>query len=457
MSGMLGRNARRLRDSFTHVPAVRQILSAVLTIGSTYIVVAGSMAARELLTAREFGISDQLDAFLIAYVVPVFALAVAAPSFHSAIVPTFIRVREHEGHEAARQLFSDILPLIVVTLVAVAIVLGVVYPSLLPFLAARFSPAKLELTRRLFIRLLPVIVIAGANTAMTATLNATERFAVSGLIPAITPATVAVVLAMRHGRVDVFDLAHAVLIGALIEAAVATIALARARLLPRRPRLQLTPDMRAVIGQYAALVAGGALMSVTTVVDQLMAASLGSGASSALSYGAKGVNFGVGIASAVVGAAVMPYFSKMVAAADWRGLRETLRTNVLLILVATIPITIIFVVFSEPLVRLLFQRGQFNAADTLLVARVQQCFALQIPFYAAMIPLVRAISALRANHILTIAAAINLTSCIVLNWALMRVLGVPGIALSTAIVYLISFVYALVSLRRLLAKVSVAA
>jgi putative peptidoglycan lipid II flippase len=263
-------------------------------------------------------------------------------------------------------------------------------------------------------------------------------------------------LATRHGRFGVFDLAHAVLIGAVIEMIVAAIALARAHLLPRVPRMKLTPEIRTVVGQYAALIAGGALMSVTTVVDQLMAASLGSGASSALSYGAKAVNFGVGVASAVVGAAVMPFFSKMVAAADWRGLRETLRTNVLLIIVVTIPITLIFVIFSEPLVRLLFQRGEFGAGDTLLVARIQRCFALQIPFYAAMIPLVRAISALRANHILTIAAALNLTSCIVLNWALMRLMGVAGIALSTAVVYLISFVFCLVALRRLLAKVSAA-
>jgi putative peptidoglycan lipid II flippase len=87
----------------------------------------------------------------------------------------------------------------------------------------------------------------------------------------------------------------------------------------------------------------------------------------------------------------------------------------------------------------LFQRGAFTAVDTELVSRVQICYAIQIPFYVCGMLFVRFISAIRRNDVLMYVSAINLFLDVVLNFALMRVWHVAGIALSTSIVYIVSF------------------
>jgi putative peptidoglycan lipid II flippase len=151
-----------------------------------------------------------------------------------------------------------------------------------------------------------------------------------------------------------------------------------------------------------------------------------------------------------VGNAVLPYFSRMAAQQDWASLRRTFYVYVRLIFLVAIPVTALFCLLSEPLVRILFQRGSFSAADTHLVARVQALYALQIPPHIAGILVVRLISSLRANHLLMWASALNLVLNAVLDYLFMKWLGVAGIALSTAVVYLFSFAFCWMALHRIL-------
>jgi putative peptidoglycan lipid II flippase len=189
------------------------------------------------------------------------------------------------------------------------------------------------------------------------------------------------------------------------------------------------------------MVAGAFFMSSTSLVDQSMAAMLGAGSVSTLNYGGKVLTLILGIGSVSLGTAVFPHFSRMVAASDWASIRHTLKTYIYLILLVTIPLTLILVYFSEPLVRLFFERGAFTSADTWRVSQVQALFLLQVPFYFLGILMVRLISSLKMNRILMQAAIINLFLKIIFNYLFMQRLGAAGIALSTTLVYAVSFIY----------------
>ena len=149
-----------------------------------------------------------------------------------------------------------------------------------------------------------------------------------------------------------------------------------------------------------------------------------------------------------LGTAVLPYFSQMVATRDWTGCRHTLKTYSRSIVLVTVPLTLGLVVFSHPLIRILFQRGAFTAADTRVVSRVQAFLSLQIPFYVLAQLGVRFISALKKNSVLMFIAGVNLVVNVILNLILMRYEGVAGIALSTALVYLVSCALVYASIAR---------
>ena len=419
----------------------RRIFAALITVGGFSSVVNLAAIAKELLVARQFGTGDSMDALLIAFLLPSFAVNVFAGSCSSALIPTFVQVRENEGQEKAQQLLSGVIIWNTAVLTVVLALLVLTAPFTLPILGSSFSITKLTLTRSLFFFFLPIIFISGLKVTWAAILNACGRFALVALSPVMIPlATIAMLLLV--GRTwGIYALAVGTLAGYMIEAALLAWGLKRNGfcLMPRWHGLDDT--LRKIIKQYVPVVAGAVLMSATSLIDQSMAAMIGAGSVSTLNYGGKVVTLIIGIGSISLGTAVFPHFSRMVAVHDWAGIRHTLKTYTYLILLVTIPMTFILVYFSDPIVRLFFERGAFTTADTWRVSQVQALFLFQVPFYFLGILMVRLISSLNMNAILMQAAIINLLCKIVFNYLLMQRLGAAGIALSTTLMYLVSLIY----------------
>ena len=427
-----------------------RLLGRLFTVGSLTVVVKLAATAKELLVARRFGTGDDLDAFLMAFLVPSFALNVLAGGFQLAFMPTYIRVREQEGPAAAERLFAEVTTGLVVLFVAVAGLLAALAPVYVPLLCPSFAPEKLALTRRLVVEMLPLVVLSGLSFSLAGVLNAAHRYALAAAAPLATPLLLGILLVGLGPRATAGHLALGVVIGLGVELVCLAVGVRRlgVSLRPRRPRPD--PAAREVARQYLPMVASCVLMSGTQLVDQSMAAWLGPGSVSALGYGAKVVGMFVAVGTGALSTVFLPHFSDQVAQQDWVGLRRGLRRALALVLAAAIAVTATLVALSRPLVVLLFQRGAFSAADADLVARVQALYALQIPFATAGMILVRLISSLRGHRIILWAAGLNLAVDISMNLVLMRVLGVAGIALSTSVVYLGSFSFLWFWARRLL-------
>lgn len=394
--------------------------------------------ARELVVAGYFGTGEVVDAFLIAFLLPMFAINVLAGSFSAAMMPTYIRIRDSSGPAAAYQLFSSVMALGVVFLIAAALVMAVLAPVLLPLLGSGFSADNKELTQSLFYWLLPVLVITGIGHLYATVMNAGERFAVVALAPAITPLVAVVVLVLMVENWGIHALVMGILLGATLELVVLMWVVAR-RGIPLLPRWRgMTDNVRVVMGQYAPMIAGSFLMSSTVLVDLAMAAMLEPGSVATLNYANKVVALLLGVGAMALGTAVLPHFSRLVGSEDWTGLRYTFKTYARLIIFTTVPVTVLLFLFSEPIIALLFERGAFTEQDTQLVAQTQAYYLLQLPFYMLGILGVRLISAMAKNEILMKISFVNLVVNIIGNYLLMQYFGVAGIALSTAMVYALS-------------------
>jgi len=430
----------------------RKIFRAVTILSGFSGVVLAATTARELVVANYFGRSDALDAYITAYVLPLFMVTLVSKSFDAAVIPTFIEVRESEGAEAAQRLFSGALVWSLALLVTIALLLAAFAPYYLPLLASGFSASKLLLTRKLLYFMLPLVVMSAVTVNGTALLNAGERFALPAILPILAPLGGLLCLLALGRRWGIYALAVGTVAGTALQA-LSLVALARAHGVRLAPRWSgFDPKLRQVAGQYVPMVTGALLMGTTELVDQAMAAMLPPGSVAALGYARKIVNVLVVVGAIPLAAATLPYFSDMVAKGEWQSCRHTLRTYTGLILLATLPITAGMVVFARPLVRILFQRGAFTAVDTAVVSHVEAWLALQVPFYVLGNMAVRLVSALKRNGILMGIAAVNTVLNAVLNWLLMWRYGVAGIALSTSIVYLVSCVLVFGSLYALIGR-----
>lgn len=425
-----------------------RILAATLTVGAATMLVRLASFAREMVIAREFGIGGRLDAFFLAFMIPAFVVTVISGSLNAALIPTYLKVKKEQGRDAAQALFSNVTVASTALLVVAAALLALVFPLLVPLIAGDLEAENVDVARNLFILMLPLIVLSGLATTWAAVLNAGERFAFAGLVPAATPLlTITVVLATAEAW-GVYGIAGGILLGAAGEVALLAAALRRHGLSIAPHWDGMTPETRAVMRQYGPMTVGSVLMASTLLVDQSMAATLGEGAVSALNYGSRIVGFALGVTAIAVGTAVLPYFSQLAAVGNWSQLQRTLNMYLALLFAATLPIVCALWFLSEWLVAGLFEGGSFTSADTEVVAQVNAFFALQIPFYVCGILVVRVIAVLQRTVVLMWGALFCTIANIGLNAVLMSLIGVEGIALSTSIVYLMSFLFVGAVVRR---------
>jgi putative peptidoglycan lipid II flippase len=418
----------------------RQIAGATTVVAVTTALVAVVSIPRELLIASRFGTGDIADAFLVALVVPTFVLSVLGGSVASAFIPAYLRVTEQEGVDSSDRLLREMTTVLLGLLCLVSVVVGLISPFLLRVIASGFAGSKLALTQQALFALLLTVPLGGLAALWAAVLNARGAFALPSLSQGMIPiAGIGALLVFPDAGIEA--LTAGMVIGFALRTFTLAWALARMGVAILPGWSGVSEDLRRVGRQYAPMAAASVLMGGTTLVDQAVAASLGPGSVATLGYGLKFITLATGLGSLALGTAVLPFLSRMVAAKNWAEVRSTVRTFSLLALLATLPVAVAATIFAIPLVSLLYERGQFSAADTVAVARVLALGAWQLPFLAVGIVFSRLISSLGANHLLLIQAAIVLALDIVLDVMLSRTAGVAGIALATTLVYAASLVF----------------
>jgi putative peptidoglycan lipid II flippase len=361
-------------------------------------------------------------------------------------------VRESEGIQAAQRLLSSGTCLHILMLSGLSLALALSQRWLLPILASGFDHNKLALVRLLFFLLLSSLLLSGLTALWRAVLTAHESFAVPGIAPICIPIAIAAFLFVRAPTWRIYTLVFGSLVGVTAELAVNGYAVWRLgiSLVPRWHGLD--SHLRQVLAQSVPAAAAAMLMGSTIVVDQSMAAMLGSGAVSALNYANRlpAMLFGVGATSLSI--AAFPALSRLSANNQWSSVRGVLSSYTRIILVLTLPVVIILIIYSEPLVKMLYQRGAFTGDTTHFVAGVQSILFLEVPFYGLCVLCASAVCALKRNNILLWGTVICVVVNVVLNYVFMTFLGLRGIALSTVAVYVISFIYLRVMLGRALGE-----
>lgn len=430
----------------------RRVLSAAAMLGGATVIVKLAALAKDWLVARQLGAGDALDAYLIAFLIPSYAVVVLAHTFASAFVPTYIRVWQQQGLASAQRLTSGALATGAAGLVMVTLLLVAVARFVLPIVGMGFDEAKLALTLALFYPLAGVVIAAGLSAMLAAVLNAHERFVATALAPVVIPLGTLAVFWMYQDRFDVHALAWATLAGFAAELCILLIAAWRSGLFPWPRFGSPEGELLHVGSQYVPVALGGLLMSSSLVVDQAMAASLGSGQVSILSYGGKIVAVVLTAVAASLSTVLFPRFSRMIAAGRRRELKLTVGWYAKIILLASIPGVALLALMTEPLVRLLFQRGAFTPETTAAVTGVQLWLLPQIPFYVLAMLGARVLSALDGNQIVLRIGALTLLVNVSGNYVLMQWFGVNGIAMSTSLVYLIAAAATLLAIRLKLAE-----
>jgi putative peptidoglycan lipid II flippase len=374
-----------------------------------------------------------MDAFLAAFLIPNLLINLFAESMNQALIPTLVRVRLQEGVERAQQLFAGSMLRLCALLVASMIAMAALAPVIFPLLASNFAAPKLAFSIRIFVVLLPVVLLAGLASNCTAVLNTLQRFSLPALAAGLIPlATIACAL-LLHAQLGIWAMVYGTLFGALAQAVLMAWMLRGTGYSFRLQWGSATDASREVARQYGPVLLSSLVASGGLLADQAMAAMLPAGSVSALVYAGRFVSVVVTLFAGALSSALTPHFSTLVARQDWAGCRESLRYWTRIAAFLSIPIALALILGAPLLIRLTLQHGVFTQRDTAVVAPVMAMYALQIPFFIVSRVHYRFILAMRRTDLILYCGLLNLALDIVLNLILMRAMGLMGIALATSL------------------------
>ncbi|HET8679483.1 MAG TPA: lipid II flippase MurJ, partial [bacterium] len=200
-----------------------------------------------------------------------------------------------------------------------------------------------------------------------------------------------------------------------------------------------------------------AILEINSYVGRFFASLLpvspGVNAVAALDYAYEVVQAPIGILAISVATVLFPGMSERAAAGDRIALRQTVSVGVRSVLFLMVPISAVLVVFAEPVIRLVFERGEFGPAATSTVAACLAAYALGLVPMATYYVVTRTFYALHNMRTPVIIGGVMVVLNALLAYTLMRALGVPGIALASAVVASVNVALLLAILHRTLGPI----
>lgn len=397
---------------------------------------------RDQIMAYLFGAGDQMDAYNVAFRVPNLVRDLFAEgAMSAAFVPTFTRTMTIEGRERAWHLGSLVINALLVS-TGLIVLLGMVFAWPITYaFASNYAavPGKLELTVRLTRLMFPFLTMVAVAAALMGMLNSLHRF----FVPAISPAmfnvgsivcTLGLVPVMPAlGLPTILAPAVGVLVGGLGQAAVQWPSLHREGFRYRRVLDLRDPGLRQILVLMGPGVVGLAAVQINLVVNTILATGEGTGAVSYLGYAFRLMYMPIGLFGVSIATAALPSLSRQAAQNDLAEMRATVSRGLRMMFMLNVPATVGLVSLATPIVALIFEHGRFTTADTAATAAVLMCYAPGLIGYSAVKIAVPSFYALRDSRTPVVVSMATVVLNVVLNIILVRLMGVRGLALGTAI------------------------
>jgi len=415
-------------------------------VGRAGIVGAGTLASRVLGFGRDVVIAAlftraQTDAFAAALTIPnALRQLLAEGAVSSAVVPVLSARLAHGGDEEGRAFFARARGVSLLALVFVSIAGMLLAGPLTELFAPGFhaTPGQFERTASMTRVMFPYIFFMGTAALGMAALNAKRKFAVAAFAPALfNIALIAGAVLLRspleaRGIDGAMALAYAVLLGGVLQV-LAQLPALRAIGYATRPRLDLSdPHVREMLRRIVPMTLGLGIYYVDLTLSRRFLSELGEGAQSYFFWASRLCDFPQGIFVMALSTAALPSLATFAAKGDREELAKTWAHGMRLSLFVAVPASAALVAMSEPVVVLLFQRGEFDALAAHETARALAYQGGAIFTVAAVRQLVPAFHALGDTRTPVIVSGLDLVAFIVLALALRGPFGHVGVSMAVA-------------------------
>ena len=406
----------------------------MLTIGGVSLFVRLFAFYKETAIASIIGLSELLDTFYIAILIPSFIQNVFIGGLKQLFIPNYLAEQQDFKSKATFQSVTFLLILMMTAILAIISIIFVEYG--LEYVFPNHDFHYYNLIRKQFYIILPCLLFWGLGSLLGGLLEIENKFFATSVSAIFPPLGSLITLFYFKDVLEEYVLAVGILLGTAISFLFLTIIAVKHHIL-QFGKIIINSNIKAMLHQLPHKITSSFLSGINPFVDQFFAAQLAIGSIGAINYGVKIPTFAVGILMLVLGNVLLPHFSTLVLEDRERSfvqLFKVLKT----VFIFTVTCVIIGMIFSKPIISLLFERDAFTSKDTEIVSKLQIIALAYVPFYLCTLVCVKFLTAINKNKFMAWTSAWNFIANLLLNWLLIEHFGIYGLVGSTSLMFIIS-------------------
>ncbi|MDR2709288.1 MAG: murein biosynthesis integral membrane protein MurJ [Elusimicrobiota bacterium] len=425
-------------------------------------VAAGTMLSRvlgyirDMLVANFFGAGIFADAFYAAFRIPnLFRRMLGEGSFCAAFIPVFSQYLHTKEKSATQEMLNAVFSALLILLLIVC-ALGMFFsPWLVKIIVWGFTndPDKLNLTIELTRLMFPFVLFICLAAFLLAILNTLYSF----FLPAVAPASLSVaeilymlcvlpLIVFEQNQIK--GLALAVIAGGLLHFGLQYPLLKK---LGWKLKFKLNlkhPAIKKIAFLMIPSIIGLSVDQINAFVDNICASFLESGSITALYYSNRVMQLPLAIFGLALATVSLPAMSKAASLKDIKTLNNSLNFSIKLSVFAMLPAAAGLMAVGLPIVKLLFERGRFDAYASLITNKALFYYSLGLPAYAITKLLANAFYSFCDTKTPVVTACASMVLHVILCIVLMYPMQTGGLALATSLSAYFNLILLAVFLRK---------
>jgi len=387
--------------------------------------------------ASYFGTTMFADAFNVAFKLPnMFRGIFAEGAFSAAFVPLFSGSLSSDGKDAALRLAGHIFSFLTMSLLILIIGLEIFMPLVITLLAPGFetNPEKFELTIFLTYITTPYLFFVSLVTFFSCILNSVGKFAAMAASPIIL--NVVMIIGMyffgNNELEKVIATAWTVSAAGFIQLIVIIYFTIKRDMWPKISMPKFTEGTKRFFTNLAPATLGSSVVQINLAIGTIIATSI-PGAISMIYYADRLVQLPTSLIGVSIAIVILPSLSKHFKTKDFNLAITTQNRALEIALLLSMPCMILLCALAEPTVKLLFQRGEFSASDTVNTSQGLFMLALGVPAYVMNKIMVPCFFAVEDTKTPVKISLINMIMNVTGSLILIRYFGYVGITMATTI------------------------